>query len=406
MSHRAAAWIAWAICSLSLVLTALSLLLLILNLSHTNAHVFDYWVESTLVTVVFSSVGAFIASNRPANPIGWICCAVGLLPGIRHFASQYAIYALLAAPGSLPVGEALAWVAAWLWVPSTGLTALLILLFPDGRLPSARWRWLVWSTGTVILAGTVLTMFAIVPLSGLGPIQNPLSVEGTQTFPLLVEALLWTFVLIAIASLFLRMRRGVWVERQQIKWVAYAGAITGGGVFLRYLVFMVTSASWAWWLATGILTLGIMATPIAMATAILRYRLYDIDVIINRTLVYGSLTATLGLLYFGVVTAAQALFRTLTSQQELSQLVVVVSTLVIAALFNPLRRRIQSFIDRRFFRSKYDARKTLEAFSAKLRDETNLQALNDELVRVVRETMQPAHVSLWLRPYSGSSKRG
>ncbi len=142
----------------------------------------------------------------------------------------------------------------------------------------------------------------------------------------------------------------------------------------------------------------IPSIPLATGIAILRYRLYDIDRIINRTLVYGSLTLMLALVYLGGVTVTQTLFQTLTGQERLPQLVVVASTLVIAALFNPLWRRIQSFIDRRFYRRKYDARKTLEAFSAKLRDETDLEALNSELVGVVRETMQPAHVSLWLRP--------
>jgi hypothetical protein len=395
MSPRAAAWLAWSICGLSLVLTTLSLLLLIMNLSRANAHVFDYWVESTLIAVVFSSVGAVIASYRPENLIGWMFCAVGLLPSIRHFASQYAIYALLAAPGSLPVGEVLAWFAAWLWVPHTGLTALLILLFPDGRLPSARWRWLAWFTGTMILVGTVLTMFAIVPLSGLGSIQNPLGIEGTQFIPLLVEAALWTFALIAIASVFVRMRRGVGAERQQIKWVAHAGAITCVGVFLRYLVFMVTSASWAWWLGTGILTLGIIGTPIAMAIAILRYRLYDIDVVINRTLVYGSLTAMLVAVYYGSVVVLQYIFRALSGGE--SQLAIVASTLAIAALFNPLRRRVQALVDRRFYRGKYDAAKTLAAFNARLRDETDLDTLGRDLMGVVRDTIQPEHVSLWLR---------
>src|SRR5829696_1885431 len=142
--------------------------------------------------------------------------------------------------------------------------------------------------------------------------------------------------------------------------------------------------------------------PVAVGIAILRYRLYEIDILINRTLVYGVLTGTLALVYLGGVASAQAIFRALTGQQGQSQLAVVVSTLLIAALFNPLRRRIQGFIDRRFYRKKYDAQKTLEAFSAKLRDETDLDALRDDLVGVVRETMQPAHVSLWLRPETSS----
>jgi hypothetical protein len=155
---------------------------------------------------------------------------------------------------------------------------------------------------------------------------------------------------------------------------------------------------WFEQIGNAIFLLLIPAIPISMGIAILRYRLYDIDIIINRTLVYGTLTATLALVYFGVVTTTQALFRTLTGQEQLPQLAIVVSTLVIAALFNPLRRRIQSFIDRRFYRRKYDVRKTLEDFSAQLRNETDLDALSDDLVGVVRETIQPAHVSLWLRP--------
>ena len=150
--------------------------------------------------------------------------------------------------------------------------------------------------------------------------------------------------------------------------------------------------------------LSLLFIPLSIAVAIVRYRLWDIDLLINRTLVYGSLTALLAAVYFGGVTATQAIFRALTSQQEQPQLAIVVSTLVIAALFNPLRRHIQGFIDRRFYRRKYDARKTLEAFSAKLRDETDLDAVSNDLVRVVRETMQPAHVSLWLRPETASKK--
>jgi hypothetical protein len=152
--------------------------------------------------------------------------------------------------------------------------------------------------------------------------------------------------------------------------------------------------------------LSITSVPIAIGFAVLKYRLYDIDVVINRTLVYGSLTAALAAVYFGGVTATQAIFRAFTAQEQQPQIAIVVSTLIIAALFNPLRRRIQSFIDRRFYRRKYDARKTLEAFSARLRDETDLEALNSDLVRAVRETMQPARVSLWLRPHIGSAGSG
>jgi hypothetical protein len=198
----------------------------------------------------------------------------------------------------------------------------------------------------------------------------------------------------AVISVFVRFRRSRGDERQQIKWFASAAALS----LVWIIVFGQSTRGLPEVIVALSFLLVIPSVPIATGIAILRYRLYDIDVIINRTLVYGSLTLMLALLYFGGVTVTQALFTALTGQEEQPQLVIVVSTLVIAALFTPLRRRIQSFIDRSFYRRKYDAAKTLEEFSMKLRDETDLNALSDDLVGVVRETMQPAHVSLWLRP--------
>jgi hypothetical protein len=195
-----------------------------------------------------------------------------------------------------------------------------------------------------------------------------------------------------------RLRRSSGVERQQIKWFAYAGAVLATSTIITYVLSEASSLRWLGWVAFVPGMAGNAGMPVAVGIAILRYRLYEIDILINRTLVYGVLTGTLALVYLGGVASAQAIFRALTGQQGQSQLAVVVSTLLIAALFNPLRRRIQGFIDRRFYRKKYDAQKTLEAFSAKLRDETDLDALRDDLVGVVRETMQPAHVSLWLLP--------
>jgi hypothetical protein len=205
------------------------------------------------------------------------------------------------------------------------------------------------------------------------------------------------------SSLVLRFLRSRGEEREQIKWLAFAALVLG----LGFASFVIPGIIWpddavsanSLWenLLEDAVTLSFAGVPVAIGFAILKYRLYDIDQIINRTLVYGSLTVMLALVYFGGVATTQAIFRGLTAQEEQPQLAIVISTLVIAALFNPLRRRIQAFIDRRFYRGKYDAAKTLEAFSAKLRDETDLDALSDDLVGVVRETMQPAHVSLWLR---------
>jgi hypothetical protein len=205
-------------------------------------------------------------------------------------------------------------------------------------------------------------------------------------------------VVAPIAALFLRFWRSTGEERQQIKWVIYAVAV----LTVAITVVSIWPALDGSLIGTVLFLAGFLAIPTAVGIAILRYRLYDIDLIINRTLVYGSLTAMLVALYFGGIVALQRFFVALTGQQ--STLAVVASTLLIAALFNPLRRRIQSFIDRRFYRRKYDAEKTLEAFSAKLREETDLDALNDDLVGVVRETMQPAHVSLWLRSEARKGK--
>ena len=252
-----------------------------------------------------------------------------------------------------------------------------------------------------VLVGAISGAFSSGPLDGLGPIRNPLGMEGfSNVYNSILFTMVATFLLVAAASsVFMRLRRAIGVERQQIKWFAYAAAATVMGPVLAYVIPEVIDVPlWFERIGYAILLSLIPAIPISIGIAILRYHLYDIDIIINRPLVYGTLTATLALVYFGVVTATQALFRTLTGEEQLPQLVVVASTLVIAALFNPLRRRIQAFIDRRFYRKKYDAQKTLEAFSVKLRDETDLEALNDDLVGVVRETMQPAHVSLWLRP--------
>ena len=401
MSTRTAAWLAWSLWVLSIALTALALLLLALILSHPHTHTFDDWLVNTLNAVFYSSVGAIVASRRPENLVGWLLCLWALSESISHFSAQYAIYALLARPDSLPAGEAFAWVSSWLVFITIGFSVLSILLFPTGRLPSRRWRWVTWLTVAFILVGAISGAFSSGPVEGLGPIRNPLGIEGFSNISnsILLTMAALVLVVAAALSVFVRLHRATGIERQQIKWFAYATAAAVMGLVLAEIIPDVIDVPlWFERIGNAIFLLLIPAIPISMGIAILRYRLYDIDIIINRTLVYGTLTATLALVYFGVVTTTQALFRTLTGQEQLPQLVIVASTLVIAALFNPLRHRIQGFIDRSFYRRKYDAAKTLEVFSVKLRDETDLEALSGDLVGVVRETMQPAHVSLWLRP--------
>ncbi len=237
------------------------------------------------------------------------------------------------------------------------------------------------------------------PGEGTGPFENPLGIGGVVGDAIAFIAIAAVFAIFGVLvlsalSLVFRYRSAGGVERQQLKWFASAAVLFGGGFVFGGFLGKDLPGVWD----ALFETVTFMGLYLAVGVAILRYRLYDIDVIINRTLIYSTLTAVLVAVYFGGVTATQAIFRSFTAQEQQSQLAIVISTLVIAALFNPLRRRIQSFVDRRFYWRRYDAAKTLEAFSAKLRDETDLNKLNAELVGVVRGTMQPAHVSLWLRP--------
>ena len=397
MSHRTAAWLAWSLWALSMALTALSLLLLVLNLSHPEVPVYTFWAENVLFSIGYSTVGALIVPRLPSeNPIGWLFCAIGLLWAVIHFIGEYAIYTLLAAPGSLPAGEVASWVYSWLWVPGLGLVGFLGLVFPNGRLPSARWRWFARLSALLTLVGAVLTAFSPGPIIiGLSAIRNPLGIEGLPNAYKPVQALMLVLLAVSVVSLLMRRMYAREIERQQTKWFTYASAVAASGAILDYIISEPLELVWLGLVGHALVLVGLAGIPIAMGIAITRYRLYEIDLIINRTLVYGLLTATLVALYFGAIVVLQRVFVVLTGEQ--STLAVVASTLLIAALFNPLRRRIQGFIDRRFYRTKYDTRNTLESFSAKLRDETDLDALSNDLVGVVRETMQPAHVSLWLR---------
>src|SRR5215203_4085237 len=403
MSARAAGWLAWIMGALSIGLTMLSLWLLILNLSHPDVPVYLYWAEDTLLAVGYSTVGAVAASYRPENPVGWVLCSIGLSWGVAHFTSEYATYALLAAPGSLPAAEAAAWVYSWVWVPGLGFIVFLPLLFPSGRLPSARWRPFAWFSVLLVAAGTIMAAFSPGPGVGLS-VRNPLGMESLPDLNEELQALMFALIFVASASLVGRLHHARGVERQQIKWVAYAGALGGGASLPTYTVLEAVDLRWLHMVGYVPALVGILGVPTAVGIAILRYRLYGIDILINRTLVYGILTAMLVAVYFGGIVLLHGMFVALTSEK--STLAVVASTLLIAALFTPLRHRIQSFIDKRFYRSKYDARRTLEAFSATLRDETDLEALNNDLVSVVRETMQPAHVSLWLRSGTVSAGSG
>ena len=402
MSARTATWLAWSLMVLSVVLLVGGIALdqMIRSTAPQRSYYGPVDAVFFLATVLtFSVVGAIIASRQPRNAIGWLFCGVGLVMGINSLTGGYAEYRL--SGGSPPGGlaETAAWFASWSWTLLVYVpTSFLLLLFPDGRLPSSRWRPVAWCAVLGLLGFVAGTALQPGPLGDFPQIMNPYGVESPILGAVAIAgAILASASMVASAvSLIVRMRRAGRVERQQIKWLAYGGALAVGSVFASGVIATIWSAD----VGIALISFVMLGVPIFTGVAIARYSLYDIDIVINRTLVYGALTAALVAVYFGGVATLQSLFRAFSGQEQQPQLAIVVSTLAIAALFNPLRRRIQSFIDRRFYRSKYDARKTLESFSAKLRDETDLQALNNELVSVVRETIEPSHVSLWLRPHT------
>jgi hypothetical protein len=400
-----AVWLAWLVSGFAIACACLGMLILVLNGVGIGTKEFDYSAVGAVLGVSFSAVGGLIASQRPGNPIGWLFLTVGLSQGFDSFDTQYGRYALVTNPGALPGGPFMVWMASWTFVPGLGLAATLtLLLFPTGRLPSPRWRWVPWAVAAAIALMVVPPALVLWPMRGPALVSglDPAQIAGGWVLSLEVLGLLFIVVcmIASASSLVVRFRRAGGQERQQLKWLTYAAVVFIVIFVCSIFVPQPVRASEIWPLVSLVLLVTVYPSiPMAVGVAILRHRLYDIDIIINRTLVYGSLTATLALVYFGGVISLQYIFRAFAGQE--SNLAVVASTLAIAALFVPLRRRIQRLIDRRFYRRKYDAAKTLEDFSARLRSETDLDTLSEDLVRVVRETLQPEHVSMWLRSPEG-----
>jgi hypothetical protein len=397
MKARAAARLAWGLWAVSLTGWAGAA---VIGVRYEIPDFTPDTVGGAAIAMAFAAyptVGAIVASRRPGNAMGWLFLSIGVLIGVGALGWVYSEYAIGIQGEHTALGVAGAWVASWFWYPTLGLTFLFtLLLFPDGRVPSRRWRPLAYVAAVALAAMTVLAALAerIEGSTGFS-IDNPVGIPGlgyVEDLP--VGAVLFIVYGLcqvgAILSLIVRFRRSRGDERQQLKWFVYGGAVMVLVGFVEELFPGVTGDSDLAFAIT------ISLLPIAMGVAIMKYRLYDLDRIINRTLVYSALSALLVLVYVAGVVGLGAILQEIT-QQENNSLAVAASTLVVAALFRPARSRIQGFIDRRFYRRRYDATKTLEAFSARLRDEVELDSLTTDLLGVIRETVQPIHASLWLR---------
>jgi hypothetical protein len=385
------AWVAWGLLVLGLLGNAAGLALGVADRRDAGHP------EEVLLWVVFAAylvVGCLILARRPGNIIGWIFTAVGLLTMVAGLADVYARYAN-AHPGSLPGPLVGIWIQNWIWLPTIQLALVFpLLLFPTGRSLSPRWRPVTWLAVGLTAAYAVLALSPTLQMPNGRTVANPIGVTSIDldAGPLgaVLSGLLLFVFFASISSLIIRFRRSQGVERQQLKWFTYAGALVLLAPFSNSLLGNISYVL-------------VIALPVAVGIAILRYRLYDIDRLINRTLVYGLLTALLAGVYVGVVLVLGQLFGGVGTDPP--SWAVASATLAAAALFQPARRRIQALVDRRFNRRKYNAAKTVEAFSVRLRDEIDLDALTAELLAVVDHTIQPTRASLWLRPSAPHSRR-
>jgi hypothetical protein len=396
---RGVVWGAWTCFGVAIALFLAGLLLYPRSGEPRSSDLF------LIVPLSFSVVGLLVALRRPRNPIGWIQLAVGIAWATLVVTEAYAVRAQAPGMGPVPRPDLVVALGGWAWVPAVGLVGtFLILLFPDGRLPSPRWKIvarfsaitvIVLSAYTVVRPGTLAD-------DGLPNADNPLGLEALRPWQDELDslvALLPICMAASVVGIIIRYRRSRALERLQLKWftagacvtaVAYATAISLGGYFT--IAGIDDRPAWADVIET-IAVLSFALVPIAVGIAMLRHHLYDIDRLINRALVYGLLTVVLTIAYLGAVALLQAPFVRFAGG---SKLAVAASTLAVAALFQPLRTRIQDFIDKRFYRRKYDATQTIESFSARLRENKGLEALTGELVAVVTDVMQPTHASLWL----------
>lgn len=359
-----------------------------------------------LSQVVFAVLAALILTRQPHNVIGWLMMLPAAMIAFVAPIETYLASLPPAAPATpgIPLMFML-WFTTWGWTLLIFPVLLIPLLFPTGQPPTPRWRWVVF-----LALGMFAFFLFVVTFSETLGVTPGLVVPNPIGFIPLAAAEVWiipwlgalvSLTLLSLSALFVRYRGAEAVERQQIKWLLYA--------FALFAAFYVSTALMSDENRAGFMGLlfapTMLAIPVSIAIAVLRYRLYDIDLIIRRTLVYSALTASLGLVYFGGVALLQDVFQALTGEGQ-SPVVTVITTLAIAGLFTPLRKRIQSDIDRRFYRKKYDAEKTLEAFAASLRNEVDLESLSGQLVNAAQESMQPERVTLWIKPVSDGRQRG
>ena len=400
--------LAWSLCAMTVALVLLASVISIVEPtaagptepSPTGPTLDDavspaVWAVAVLQAMAFVTLavaGAIVAVRRPRNPIGWLLCVAGLFLAMTVTGNVLYWWSAFGRPEPHPSVEWLLWIENWSWIPAVAPLTVVPLLFPTGAPPTPRWRLVGWVGAAAGLGMLVSAAFGPGPLENSAWVDNPVGIDHSGLEAINEGAFsVWALASLAAASsLVVRYRRSRGAERQQVKWVAAAGCLLAVCFAAWGFVTAVVSEPAAW----TVLLVGLAGFAVAVAVALLRYRLYDVDVVINRTPVYGALTAFLAGMYVVSLVLLQLALNGVTGD---SSLAVAASTLAVAALFRPARSRIQETVDRRFFRRKYDVQLTLAAFTGGLRDEVALDALSAELVGVVTRAMEPAHVSLWLR---------
>jgi hypothetical protein len=396
MSSRWTTRLAWSTCALYVAAVLVARGLAFIGLGTW------FWEDFShaIVLLLFSSIGALVAARRPQNAVGWLLCAFAVEGGVEELVTEYGKYTLFAAPGVLPGGAVVAWLQSWSWAFSFAAMAFVLLLFPNGQLLSRRWRPLAWITAAAsmfLALGMAVSPGPIKNRSVFESVPNPFALERLPAeFALALVGVSFVVLnlslLAAAVSMIVRFRRARGVERQQLKWFAVAATLLAVAFIVNFAYQFVDGLHF---LEQVTFFIGLSSVAVSVGIAILRHRLYDVDLLINRAVVYGVLSTGLALVYWASVLLLQQLLRPITQGSELA---VIASTLAVAALFNPARLRIQYLVDRRFYRRKYDGKQILQDFNLKLRQEVDLDSLNAELVAVVSRAMQLEQASLWLKP--------